>query len=115
MSPHRLLYTDLQSTLDPLADQPPGDVGRLIGRGLLLLVGVLLALHVVVVTFIPAQQTAQASPVRSATIHVEPLAPLDPGAELLAQARIEGFRAGLAAAIERSCQAPHLAWPIAAR
>lgn len=46
----------------------------------------------------------------------DPLFPIERGDPLeLAQIRAEAFRAGYRAAIEDSCKAPTLSWPVAAK
>lgn len=105
MSPHRLLYTDLQQQ-DPARTGP--DLGRVIFRLVLVVFTVLAALHGLAQLLRTDRQVA---PLRAAAVDTSPLPPVD-----VADARVEGFRAGFEAALQHGCRQPMaLAMPILPR
>lgn len=106
MTTHRLLYLDLNP---PQADAPPpADFGKVITRGLLLFFAVVLTFSGLAA--LSARQNAVVvTPVRAGEIERIELPPL----QSVEDARIEGFRAGLAQGIEQGCSPTALTTPIA--
>jgi hypothetical protein len=116
MSPHAIPYSRLNAA--PAA-KPPRRRRRLPSFVTVIALLVVLPLFAANLWFVLAVLTrpdVQITPVRSPAIHVEPLPALThANHDDLAEARIQGYRAGVAAALERSCQAPALAYPVAGR
>lgn len=113
MSPHAIPYSRLNAATSA---KPRRRLPSFVTVITLLVVLPLFAANLWFVLAVLTRPDVQVTPVRSPVIHVKPLPAIVPASiDALADARIQGYRAGVAAALERSCQAPALAYPVAGR
>lgn len=105
MSAHRQDYLTANAPRRRLQDQFENRVGQTIAVALLVVVAVASAIaHMV------KREEPVVTPVRSPEVVQYQLPPME-----IADARLEGFRAGFDAAMEQACRTPTLTYPIATR
>lgn len=105
MSAYRQDYLTANAPRQRLQDPFENRIGQAIAVTLVAIVAVAAAAAHLIAPEAPAAQ-----PVHSPVVVHYQLPPMD-----VEDARVEGFRAGFAAAIEQACSAPALSQPIAAR
>lgn len=116
MNPHRLHTFDIaRVSSHPQPVEPIRSEDVALGLAAVLTIVIVVMLFVdLMAQYALHRASVVSTPVRAATIVAAPLPPL-PDEHTLAEARVEGYRAGMAAGIEQGCTAPRLSMPIAAR